>query len=205
MKFSNSKLLKPIVSGFIQGKAAHMLLDTGADYVILTVPKYRIKRDSNGQASVDNHGQFVRERIYLDAEYDKMIRETYGSLLTDQSGNYIKTTVHGFGNTTAECRLMVLNSFTLMGHEFTDSYVLLDEKGLGTNHDMILGTACLRNFLITLDYEEKNVELNPKNEILKVNYLGIISNDANMVGSGIVFPSDIYMQESFYDDYEIGL
>lgn len=49
MVFSNSKYLKPIIEGEIGRQTARMLVDTGADYTILNVPKYRICKDENGK------------------------------------------------------------------------------------------------------------------------------------------------------------
>lgn len=195
MKFANNHHLKPIIEGAIGARDSKMLIDTGADYVVLNVPKYQIKCDGHGKAIRDINGQYAKERLYTDVEYDNLIRENYGAFVKTPSGDFVKTTVHGFGDITNECRLIILNNFSIENYEFTDSYVLLDENGFARNQDMILGTACLRNFEISLNYEEKSVEFKQITKDLQVNYLNILSNDSKMINGGICLPTDIYLHD----------
>jgi len=199
MVFSNSKYLKPIIEGEIGRQTARMLVDTGADYTILNVPKYRICKDENGKPVKDRYGRYIKEIKFPDAKYEKLIRDNYGSFVKTKDGEYVKTTIHGFGDTLTECRLIILREFSFDGNTFTDSYVLLDENGFASNHDMILGTSCLRNFKITIDYEEREVEFNLKTDVPALRYDGIIS-DANIINGGIILPTDIYMNDYALDD-----
>ena len=189
-----SKYLKPIVSGEVNGSEARMLIDTGADYIILSVPKYRIEYN-NDKPVLDDNGNYKRVRMYSDTEYDELIRKKYGTFVKKEDGDFVKTTVHGFGDIKNTCRLMILNSFVLDNYEFSDSYVLLDEQGFAKNFDMIIGTACLRNFRIILDYFEKELWLEQKSKELYVNYKGILTNDSKMINGIIELPSDIYLHE----------
>lgn len=200
MKFCNSKYLKPIIAGNIKNKSVRMLIDTGADYTILTVPKYDVKRDSNGHICYGINKKPIKEKRYIDAEYEKNIRDNYGSFVRDKSGNFVSTRVHGFGDSVADCRLIILNSFSFDNYEFTDSYVLLDESGMGCSYDMILGTSCLRNFKITLDYENRSIDFTLKTKELALRYDGI-TKDVNLINSGIVLPEDIYLNEDVEDNY----
>lgn len=192
-----STRLKPIIDGKIGNKEARMLIDTGADYIVLNVPKYKMVLDDNGKPKKDKYGRYEREKIYLDAEYDKIIRENYGSFIPDKFGNIAKTTVHGFGDTFVICRLLILNSFTVDNHEFTNSFVLLDEFGFANNQDIILGTSCLRNFILTIDMEERSIDFTPKEKELKINLSNIFPANVNVIDDIISFPSDIYMQDYF--------
>ena len=199
MEFSNSRYLKPIIKGFINEKQTRMLVDTGADYTILNVPKYKLKRDDNGGIVKDANGRFIKEKKVLDAEYDKLIRDNYGSFVKNKDGKFVKTTIHGFGDTSSECRLIILKTFSFDKYEFTDSYVLLDENGFANNHDLILGTSCLRNFRLIIDYDERTIEFDPKYDSVLLRYDGIIG-DANIIDGGIILPADIYINDYAIDD-----
>lgn len=85
--------------------------------------------------------------------------------------------------------------FSIGNYNFADSYVLLDENGFATNHDMILGTSCLRNFKLSINYLNKELNIKPITKELLVDYHGIISNDSNIINGSISLPSDIYLQE----------
>ena len=194
MEFAMNRYLKPIINGKINEKNVRMLIDTGADYIFLNVPKYRIKKDENGKPIKDRFGNYQKEKLYLDTGYDKMIRDNYGSFVKNKNGDYVKTTVHGFGDVAVDCRLIILNNFSIGEYEFTDSYALLDEQGFARNQEMILGTACLRNFVLTIDYDKKTINFTPKGNSLSVRYEGITSDkESNIINGGIVLPADIYL------------
>ena len=195
MKFLQGKSLKPIVEGKIGNNQARMLVDSGADYIVLTVPKYQPCKDINGKYIKDEFGRYKKEKKYLDAQYDKLIREEYGPFVKKADGSFVKVTIHGFGDTSVECRVITLKSFSIGDFEFTDNYVLLDEEGFALNQDMIIGTACLRNFVVSIDYSEKNIEFEQKTKELAVNYTGITSSDTNLINGSVLFPLDVYMLE----------
>jgi len=204
MEFIKSNGLKPIIQGQICEKSSRMLIDTGADYIFLNVPKYAIRTDDKGIPLKDSLGHYKKDKIYIDAVYDKMIRDNYGSFVKDKNGNYVKTTVHGFGDITNECRLIILNSFSIDRYEFTDSYALLDENGFARNQDMIIGTACLRNFEISINYESKCINFTQVTKALAVDYSNIVSSDSNLTNGSICLPTDIYLQDSFELDDDFG-
>lgn len=205
MEFIKSRSMKPIIQGKICDKDSRMLIDTGADYIFLNVPKYELRKNAQGNPIRDLYGRYEKEKLYLDAVYEKMIRDNYGSFVKDKNGDYVKTIVHGFGDITNECRLIILNSFSIDGYEFTDSYALLDENGFARNQDMIIGTACLRNFEILLNYESKNIDFKQISKVLAVDYSNIVSSDSNLINGSICLPADIYLQDSLeiYDGFEM--
>ena len=198
MKFCDSEYLKPIINGEIDGNEIRMLIDTGSDYTILNVPKFEIKKNEDGSAAKDNYGRYKKQKKYLDSTYDDIIRNSYGSFVIDKKGQFIKTTVHGFGDTTTECRLIILKHFSFESYHFNDSYVLLDENGFASNHDMVLGTSCLRNFSLAIDYENREIKFEQKTKDLALRYDGI-TKDSNMINCGIVLPTDIYLNDYVID------
>lgn len=188
MEFANKDYLKTIIEGEIGNRKARLLLDTGSDWVVLSVPKYKIEVDDNGEKNVI--------KLYSDKGYDEYIRNNMGSFITRMDGTPITTTIHGFGNTKSKCRLLSLRRFKLGDNEFTDSIVLLDELGAGNFYDMIVGTACLRNFRMIIDYEEQIINLQQKEKELKVNYKNIVPNsEINILENGFVLPADIYIND----------
>lgn len=193
MKFIRGKSFKPIVEGKIGNNQARLLIDSGADYIVLNIPKYQPCKDESGNYIKDAYGRYKREKKYTDAQYDKMIREEYGTFVKKADGSFAKITVHGFGDTSVVCRVITLKNFSIGDFEFTDSYALLDEEGFALNQDMIIGTACLRNFAITIDYSEKNIEFEQKTKELAVDYVGITSSESNLINDVISFPSDLYL------------
>lgn len=193
MKFTTNRL-KPVIIGKTNGKDSRMLIDSGADYVILNVPKYSTEY-KNDIPVLDKNGNYKRIRMYSDTEYDELIRKQYGTFVTNKKGEFIKTVVHGFGDIKSECRLITLNNFSIDSYVFTDSYVLLDEYGFAKNYDMIIGTAALRNFRITLDYCDKDIQFTQRTKEVRVNYEGILANDSKVINSSIELPPDIYLKE----------
>ena len=188
MEFVQNGFLKPIISGVIGNNPKRLLIDTGSDWMVLSVPYYHEK-----------DGRIVP--IYESKEdYYAFIRDNFGSFVRKADGTYIQTTIHGFGNTQTVCRLLSIKSFSLGDDPqycFTDSYAFLDEQTIGRPFDMIVGTPCLRNFQITLDYEEKSIDFHPKSKELHVNYKGIVPTNSGFLENGIAVPPDIYLLDYY--------